>query len=76
MNPRFLTLVEFTNRYGLRRSSIYELINAVSLAAVKAGGKTLITYESAENWANSLPAMPRGTPARLRPAMAARGIAA
>ncbi len=52
---RLLTIREFGSNYGVGRTSIYELLAAGKLTAVKNGVRTLITGESAEAWAASLP---------------------
>ncbi len=53
--PRLLTIRDFCSSYGLGRTRAYELINAGRVEAVKDGSKTLITADSAEAWAASLP---------------------
>jgi excisionase family DNA binding protein len=48
---------EVQGRLGISRSKAYAEIAAGRLRAVKCGSRTLITYESARSWLNSLPAM-------------------
>ena len=52
---RFLSVKEFAETYGVGRTRIYELLNGGLIEGRKFGGRTLITTESAEAWAVSLP---------------------
>lgn len=52
---RAFTVKEFGAAYGLGRSRTYEEIAAGRLEARKAGGRTLISAESAEIWWQALP---------------------
>jgi hydrogenase maturation factor len=49
------TIKGFCEAYGVGRSRAYELINEGKLVTVKAGTRTLITEESAQDWFNRLP---------------------
>jgi hypothetical protein len=53
---RFLTIRCFCRQYAVGKTAVYQLINAGAVTAVKYGARTLITTESAELWARSLPA--------------------
>jgi hypothetical protein len=55
-NPRFLTIRDFSERYRVCRATVYNLLAAGQLSAVKARGRTLIGWDVAESWANNLPA--------------------
>lgn len=52
---RMLTINGFCAAYGLGRTHAYKLIALGKIEAVKDGSKTLVTVESAEAWASSLP---------------------
>lgn len=52
---RALTIAAFVSRYGISRAKTYELLKAGELRAVKAGRRTLIPIEVAEQWFRSLP---------------------
>jgi len=43
-----LTIPEYTQRYGPKRTRVFELIRAKELEAIKDGRRTYITVESAE----------------------------
>jgi excisionase family DNA binding protein len=49
------TVKGFCQAYGVSRSTVYELIKAGKLIAVKANNRTLITEESAKAWFRNLP---------------------
>ncbi len=55
MKQQLLSVKDFCSAYGLGRTRTYELIGSGAVEAVKDGAKTLITAESAERWAQSLP---------------------
>lgn len=56
MPPSILIPVrEFCGRYGIGRTKLYELLGAGALEAVRVGSRTMITGDSAEQWASSLP---------------------
>jgi hypothetical protein len=62
---RFYTIACFCRRYSVGKTAAYQLINAGLVQAVKYGARTLISLESAEAWARSLPAFePRRTRTR------------
>jgi hypothetical protein len=73
-HPRFLSIKAFSDRYSVSRALTYRLIGEGKLSAVKIGGKSAIEFDSAEAWADQLPAL-AGPPARLKAANAARGLA-
>ena len=52
---RFISIRDFGDTYGPRRTQTYDLIAARKLHAVKIGPRTMIDVESAEQWAASLP---------------------
>lgn len=54
MNKRLITIREFCDTYGVRRSTAYSLINAKKIVRVKIGRAARITVESAEAWFDSL----------------------
>lgn len=58
---RLLTIREYCDAYGDRRTKTYELIASGELEAVKDGARTKITFESAERRAASLPRFKSGT---------------
>jgi excisionase family DNA binding protein len=74
MTPRFLSVKAVSDRYAVSRSFVYELIGEGKLLAIKIGGKTAVDFASVEAWADNLPALAAGAPARLKAAMAARGL--
>jgi hypothetical protein len=49
---------EFAHNHGISRSQIYKEIAAGRLIARKAGARTLIIDEDADDWRRSLPKMP------------------
>ncbi len=64
-NRKFLTVRDFCLAYRTGRTKAYELIATGQITAVKRGRSTLITAESAERWASSLPRMTsRALPSR------------
>lgn len=46
---------DFCDRYGIGRTKVYELLGSGTLEAVRIGSRTLITGDSIEQWAASLP---------------------
>jgi hypothetical protein len=50
-----MTIKDFCRRYGIGRTTAYELMRARTLLTRKSGGRTLITEESAKTWFESLP---------------------
>lgn len=52
---RFLSPKDFCASYGVGRTRLYQLIARGQIEARKAGASTLISVESAEAWAASLP---------------------
>jgi hypothetical protein len=55
VKPRLLTIRGTENYLGLKKSRIYELLGAKQLVAKKCGGRTLVTMESVDAFADSLP---------------------
>jgi excisionase family DNA binding protein len=51
------TIRGFCDAYNICRTSVYALIKAGELRAVKTGGRTLIRKIDALAWENSLPAL-------------------
>ena len=49
------TLDEFSRRYGIGRTAVYEEINSGRLEARKRGTKTLIARSAARQWFANLP---------------------
>jgi hypothetical protein len=47
----------FCKGYGIGRTKAYEEINAGRLKARKAGRRTIITADDAEDWLSRLPAL-------------------
>jgi hypothetical protein len=56
MEPKLLGIAAATRRYGVGRSSLYELFAQQKLRAVKFGKKTLVDVASADAFFASLPA--------------------
>jgi hypothetical protein len=54
---RAMSLHHFCERYDIGRTKAYEEINAGRLKARKAGRRTLITADDAEDWLSHLPAL-------------------
>jgi hypothetical protein len=52
---RFISIRDFGDTYGPKRTATYDLISKGKLQAVKIGLRTMIDAESAEIWAASLP---------------------
>lgn len=48
MQPQTITIGNFCRLYGLGRTKTYELIKKGVLTRVKVGGRSLITWESAQ----------------------------
>jgi excisionase family DNA binding protein len=48
MTPQTIRISDFCRLYGLGRTKTYELINEGVLKRVKVGGRSLITWESAQ----------------------------
>jgi predicted DNA-binding transcriptional regulator AlpA len=55
-SPRALNIPEFCQRYGVCRSKTYQEIRAKRLKARKAGARTVIAVDDAEQWLRALPA--------------------
>ena len=53
--PRAMSIAEFSERYGLGRTTIYEEIKLGRLRARKCRKRTVITEDDAEDWLRSLP---------------------
>ena len=66
MEPKMLGIAQITRRYGIGRSSVYELLAAGKVRGVKFGSKTLIDVASADALFATLPA------AEIRGSRAAR----
>jgi hypothetical protein len=54
---RAMSIDGFCKGYGIGRTKAYEEINAGRLRARKAGRRTIITADDAEDWLNRLPAL-------------------
>jgi|GEM_PF-6136578 len=54
MKKRMLSVPEFCESYGVKRSHAYKLINQGKLIARKSDGRTLIHPKDAEAWADNL----------------------
>ena len=52
---RFISIKDFGDTYGPKRTLTYHMISTGELHAVKIGPRTMIDAESAEAWAASLP---------------------
>jgi len=48
--PRFLDVSETTNRTSLRKTKLYELINAGELRPIKLGRKTVFSEQEVNQW--------------------------
>lgn len=55
MRPHSLTIAETCRRYGFSKSTLYELIAANKVEAMKLGARTLVLAASVENHLASLP---------------------
>jgi hypothetical protein len=56
VSPRALRIPEFSKRYGICRSHVYDEIKSGRLRALKCNHRTLISSEDAERWLRGLPA--------------------
>ncbi len=56
ITPRFVTVKETRRILNLSHGSVYKLLRNGKIKAVKHGGKTLINYESVNDYVDSLPA--------------------
>jgi len=54
---RALSIKEFSEQYGIGRSSVYEELKAGRLRARKIGKRTIIAIDDAEEWLRNLPKM-------------------
>jgi excisionase family DNA binding protein len=54
--PEFMTVDEFSARFGVSRATVYRLLAGHKIDARKVGRKTAITTASAHDWARNLPA--------------------
>jgi Helix-turn-helix domain len=54
---RAMRIPDFCERYDIGRTKAYEEINAGRLRARKAGRRTIITADDAEDWLGRLPAL-------------------
>ena len=54
---RAMSIDGFCKGYGIGRTKAYEELNAGRLRARKAGRRTIITADDAENWLSRLPAL-------------------
>jgi len=54
---RAMSIVEFCQRYGIGRTMAYAEIRTKRLRARKAGKRTIITEDDAEDWLRRLPAI-------------------
>jgi hypothetical protein len=54
---RAMSIGGFCKGYGIGRTKAYEEINAGRLKARKAGRRTIITSDDAEDWLSRLPAL-------------------
>lgn len=48
MVPECMSVADFCDRYGVKKTLTYKLLNQGEIVAVKIGRRTLITRESAE----------------------------
>jgi len=62
--PHFLSIQEFGTIYGVGKTKVYALINAGVIDARKVGRRTMVTAESAQRWAASLPVKQPTRPGR------------
>ena len=58
---RFISIRDFGDQYGPKRTQTYDLIATGKIEAVKIGPRTMIDVESAEQWAASLPRFKSGS---------------
>jgi excisionase family DNA binding protein len=56
-SQRAMTVSDFCQRYRIGRTKTYEEINTGRLKARKAGRRTIIAEEDAEEWLSNLPAL-------------------
>jgi hypothetical protein len=57
---RAMSLSEFCNAYGIGRTRAYEELKAGRLRARKAGRRTIISENDAEDWLRRLPVIKPG----------------
>lgn len=55
LQPRALTVRQFSETYGVSRATTYKMISDGEIEARKAGGRTLIPVDAAEAWFKALP---------------------
>jgi excisionase family DNA binding protein len=55
VGQRAMSIAQFSERYGLGRTTIYEEIKRGRLRARKCGKRTIITEDDAEDFLRSLP---------------------
>jgi excisionase family DNA binding protein len=56
-DKRTISILEFSRRYSVGRTSVYQEIASGRLRAIKVGRKTLVKVDDAEAWLASRPAM-------------------
>jgi excisionase family DNA binding protein len=54
-DPRYITIKAAEARYGVSRSTIYELLRRGHVRSVKHGRRRLVRVESADAWFDNLP---------------------
>jgi hypothetical protein len=57
--PRASTIPEFCQRYGIARSTAYELHRRGQLIVTKIGKKSVVLREHEEAWKDALPTLPK-----------------
>ncbi|WP_416379101.1 helix-turn-helix transcriptional regulator [Altererythrobacter sp. H2] len=54
MQPQFLRVNEFCDRYAVSRATFYRLVSRGEIAVCKVGSATRVRASDAETWAQSL----------------------
>jgi excisionase family DNA binding protein len=56
-DPKYISIVEAALRWGVGKTTIYELIHAKGLRAIKVGARTLIEVRSGDDFFAALPSI-------------------
>jgi len=67
VNPILVSIPQAGQMLGRGVSTVYDLIGAGLIRAVKSDGRTLVVVESLREYANSLPAAKVAPPRRRKP---------
>jgi excisionase family DNA binding protein len=67
VNPILVSIPQASQMLGRGASTIYDLIGAGKIRAVKSDGRTLVIVQSLHEYANSLPAAKVAPPRKRKP---------